>query len=308
MSSANGFLYRKIKQIFLDDMNNIYILDNRNILYLCKNDKFYPFIFDFEKIFKCFMIDKYTYIVYHDNTISIFDENLIEINLSYSRLVRNNISDVQYYSDDQIVVILEEGQIYINFDISNLNMNYEIKTLNNPRTGNIPYNKIKMVKNLLFAQKNNIIDIFNVSQDGVAYIKTISLSIYPDVNIVDDLDFVSIMTINNINSLMKNNCCPFINNEIYLNKGYCIYKANNFLVCYYDINIFQEVIKPFTLLIPQEKIQTVKYHDNKYVMTIIFEPHDEMELETNNDFYVLLYKKIIIKLTINLKKLCSTKI
>ncbi|AGF85260.1 hypothetical protein QJ854_gp522 [Moumouvirus goulette] len=291
MSNINAISYYKIKQIYLDDMNNIYILDNRDILYLYNKNKFFPFIFDFENINKCFMIDKYTYIIYHDKTISIFDKNLLKINLFDNEIIRNNISDVQYYSDDQIVIILEQGQIFVIFDMSNLNEDYQIKTLINPISGNIPYKNIKTVKNLLFAQKNDVVDIFNMSINDISYIKTINLSLHSGIKIVNDLDFLSIMTINNINDLMKNGCCPFINNEIYLNKGYCIYKASNFLVCYYDINVFEQIIKPFTLIISKKNIQTSKYYNGNYVMTIIFEQEDEMELESNNDFYILSYKK-----------------
>uniref|UniRef100_A0A6G6ACN3 Uncharacterized protein n=1 Tax=Borely moumouvirus TaxID=2712067 RepID=A0A6G6ACN3_9VIRU len=294
--NMNTISHNKMKKIYLDDMNNTYILDNRGILYLQFNNKLLPFIFIFKNIDKCFMIDKYTYVVYHDKTISIFNKYLLNINSLFKDLIIFDISDVQYYSNDQIIVILKDGQLLVNFDVSYLNKTYGTKFLNNPRTGNIPYTNIRMEKNLLFAQKNDMVDIFNITKEGDSYIRTVRLIPSMDLNIFNNTDFKSITTINNIYYMMKNLSCPFINNEIYKIRGYCLYNSVDFIVCYYDTDIFEEIIKPITLLIPQDKFQIVNYIGKKCIMTITFNPEDEMELQTNGDFYVLSYKKNFYKI------------
>ena len=70
---------RTISQIFLDKCENIYLVDNKNILYLYDDGMYYPFMEIFKNIKKCFQIRDKFYI-YYGNLLGIFDDaNLLEI-------------------------------------------------------------------------------------------------------------------------------------------------------------------------------------------------------------------------------------
>ncbi|AGD92481.1 hypothetical protein [Acanthamoeba polyphaga mimivirus] len=299
MSITSSIFKNNIKQIFLDDSDHIYILDKRDILYLHDEQEHYPFLCKLSNIKQCFMIDKCTYMVYHDRTISVFDENLIKIKQAFNSWITMNIDALVYNSNDKIVITLEMGQIFINFDIGNDDQYSDINRIciNNRirhnsqyiQNSHLSYHDIKLIENILFAYKNNIVDVFCLDEYNISYLKTIYLDKIANHYLLDttDIDTRSAVTNYNIQCLTNSEIPLYVNNQIYQKKGYCLFKIYNFLICYYVQNKYQDIIEPIIQLISSKTTNTTKFVEQQYVTTIVLDISTNIKIETNQNTYIL---------------------
>ena len=308
---------KKIKQIFLDKNNYIYVVDDRDILYLYDDDhydhydddRFYPFLDDMIDIKNCFLIYNLFYI-HHGKTISIFDENLSKVYLSSDTWITNEIDKVCYHENNNIIVTLENGQVYVNLDIAGeLNeLDNEIRRISlsykYAYTGNelflvdyLRFDDIKMINELLITFKKGTVNIFELDMENVQFVGSININkkIFDEIIKFDNscdmfiLENGDKLTLTG-NLYEQNYINYYIHNPLFqLRQLYFMFREGC-LICAHNSDKYEIIIKPLMQFLSIIKINTVKINNNNiYLTTIILQKNIDLEIIGNDDKQIIFY-------------------
>lgn len=276
---------RPIKKTFLDRSGTIYVVDNTGIIYMYEGGEFYPFVNPIENIMhdikNCFLINS-TFFVYHSNTISMFDENLFRIELDENTWITHNIDFVCYHSEYDLVAILKNSELFVYTNVS-VDSNDEIVEIplshickyDNGEIRIKEYNlfdHIKIVDNILLALNENDLSVFLLEPNNEIIRRISRLNVNKKLydRIINYNDEHNIFILNNGNYLtldgifhIPNNYLDKTFNNFIFNRAKCFFLVeNDMLLCYYEQDKYDTVIKEMLNLLSNPK-HTISDVSNK---------------------------------------------
>lgn len=287
---------KNIKKILLDEKDQIYIVDTNNILYLYIDNyhQFYPFLAIFDDIKKCFAIDNRFY-VYHANMISVFDDNLYEIDKWSGR----TINRVCYNEELDLITTLENNDVYINLYISDRPY-YEIMDIiriplhryNSPKIRKYNIQEIKILNDLLLTYNdhgemhtyylnpginyNFNEDSLDQTDDNVQHIGGFHIGIDTFLNIcVFDKQYNRFILENgdHLNLAGEYSQQNYIENlfnpSIYHHQKCFFIIRDEYLLVFYYKELFNTLIVPLITKIPAIEISKSIYYGDIFIITYI---------------------------------------
>lgn len=279
----------KIRKVFLDKSDNIYITDNSGYLYLYANDQYFPFMTKLENIKNCFLIND-LYFVYHQNTISIFDKDLCNIEVSMDTWITKNIDDVCYNPHKNLIVTLEKGEVYVNLHVTNMGYTENDQFVRISLNHNLieshdgtkiikhkKFENIKIVDNILLAYKPSGTKIYTLEIFGVKkkpFIINVSNKIFNDICEYNDI--YDIFTLQDGSQILFDVTLfditlftdPDIMNNIYYIQRVYWWISDDKLYCYYDKDRYYDIVEPLIKLLSATKNTISHIVTNKYIIDI----------------------------------------
>lgn len=313
---------REIQNIFFDQNSNIYVIDTNGILYWYLEDYFYPFLALMNNIKNCFMIG-YTIFIHHDNTISQFDTSLSL--LSNDEWITRNIDDVCYHRDLNIIITLEQGEIYINYNVSVLeneiddylnsvkrvSLSHKVKYVNDKiyLSEYYKFEKIKIVDDFLMVYSNNKINIFYLQLDELSPLTHISAKqdIFDNISEINPIYNIFQMKDGSIISTDKLLCThasffASLNDPIYSKQKIYLLLKEGYLLCYYEKNKYESIIEPLILKIPNDFYNTIPISDNQSFTTIKLLKDNNISIINNNLTQIIYCQSNVFLINNNLLK------
>ena len=279
---------KKIQKIFIDKRNQIYVIDDNNVLYLYEDELFYPFMGVLYDVKKCFAIDNKFY-VFYSNTIAIFDENLYELNFSANSWLTYNVDQICYDENLDVIIILGNGRVYVNLDISDRyyyeDNDYKTLVLNsNSYANTFPHKieEIKLIGNLLLTYENKEMNIYHLSSDYIKFVSNINITrdVYLNIRNFDkefnafELENGSMLNMIGEYSYIDN-IGNLIDYTIFSEQKIFFVIRDEYLICLYDMNRYNDIVKPLINNIPVVEVSTSEFH-SIHVTTYFFPKDDNM--------------------------------
>lgn len=305
---------RKIQNIFFDQNNNIYVVDDFGLLYWYHEDHFFPFLALMDDIKNCFMIG-YTIFVYHNTTISQFDLSMSPI-INEEPWITKNVDDVCYHKDLNIIVTLEQGEIYVNFNASILenevlinDTNEYINTVNRVSLSHKwkyvndklylseyhKFEKIKIVDDFLMVYSDNKINIFYLQMNEFEPLTHITAKqdIFDNISEINPVYNIFQMKDGSIISTDKLLCThahlfACLNDPIYQKQKIYLLLKDGYLLCYYENSKYTNIIEPLLKILPNDFFNTMPISDNQNFTTIKL-LKDKKIFVINNSLSQLIY-------------------
>lgn len=282
--------------------NYIFVVDDKDVLYVHYDTQFFPFLSHMPNIKNCIKVNKHFY-VHHDRTISIFDKDtLILSKLPEDTWISRNIDAVCYDKTMNILVTLENGEIFVNFDVDQsdrIELN-RAKKLITASDGNIfikrdfnNYDDIKIVNNTVVAIKNDEMDIFKLKLNDIIYLRTIIVSkkMYNDIYYFNDI--TNRFVLKNGNKLSLSGKLFYtediINHHIYRQHQVFFLMKNDCLVCHYDISLYESVVAPLVFMLPILNVDTTKNDLDQCTMTICFPTNTNISIINGDESQIIMY-------------------
>jgi hypothetical protein len=292
----------KIKKTFLDSGDNIYVVDNNDILYFYDGIQFCPFAALLKDIKQCFCINN-RFFVHNSNTLVIFNDSFHIIEPSENWITKN-IDLVCYNAEKNVIVTLEHGEVWVNYNITqsfNVTQNFNyldeeiertslshiIKRLNNQYlvTEYHQFDDIKIVDDVLLAHENNVAKIFSLG--NIHHLMNIKIDKDLFKEIIDFNDNCGIFTFRNGSAFLLDGTICNQNLEIsginniyfYKQKKFFLMNDNN-LICFYNKDYYQNIIEPLINLVSATEYITVDITEY-YTVTNITLPKNTMVLIIN---------------------------
>jgi hypothetical protein len=100
---------RLIKEVFTDEFENVYVLDNDGILFLYINEYYQPFPIVIPNIKYCFHLSDY-YFIHSDLKVHVFDKHLNELSGS-CRILGNDVHRIAYDESSKCIIIFESTEV-----------------------------------------------------------------------------------------------------------------------------------------------------------------------------------------------------
>lgn len=297
---------RTICKYFLDKNENIYVVDNQNILYIHDDNMYYPFMKILGNIKKCFQMYNNFY-VYHDDTLTVFDINLMEIKCHQSLIIYDenhntykeqhwipqNITDIDYNPQLSIIATMKNNDLSVYFGI---NRNDDDDELEDVHITNLKkkYLSVKIIDKLLLASQKDCCDVYILSHRSVIYSATIKIKgdIVPLITdfVNDDFILTTGDRLSITGELILSNM-KYIKGDMFKHNIYLV-KETNSLLCYHNQTTYDFVVEPLTHILPVIKIQ--KKETNYTPATELILPQDtDLQIESLGSTQVLVYDKKI---------------
>lgn len=303
---------RKIQNIFFDKANNIYLVDDVGVLYWYQKDFFYPFLEWMDDIKNCFMIGQ-TIFVHHDTTISQFSLSLYP--LGNEKWITKYIDDVCYHKDLNIIVTLEQGEIYINYNVSVLendmldeesheylntvkrvSLSHRVKYVNNTMyvSKYHKFEKIKIIDDFLMVYANNKINFFYLRMDDFKPLTQITAK----QDIFDNISEVNQIYIFQMNGNIVNtdklfgshtNWFSCLNDPIYQKQKIYLLLKDGYLLCCYENNKYETIIEPLLKVLPKDFHSTVPITDSEKFTTVKLLKNHKVCIVSNNLKQLIFY-------------------
>lgn len=315
----------KIQKVFLDKKNNIFLVDKKNVLYLCYKTKIIPFVHVFNDIKNCFQLKNY-YFVHDSTTIQVFNEFLnLVIDPTSDTWITKNIDFVCYVLDN-IIVTLENGEVYVNTnvcpDLNTKNDAYYRISLSHMfkyeyRIGQYfiskyKFEKIKIVDNILLAIENFYLNVFDLGLEKVEHIYKIKIneSMFDEIYYYDrnyDIFYLwngSQISING--DFFINDTEKFgVDNEIFdKNKIWLNYSNDtNTLSCFYDNQVYLSLILPLVEKLDIKNHSPVKL-PNQYFTSLC--STKKIYILNNDDFQMIMIDNVPYIVRESLKEVVLT--
>lgn len=292
---------RKIQDVFYDKSNNIYVEDNYGIIYWYHDNLFYPFLSLMEDVKNCFMIG-YNIFVHHGNTITQFDLSMSPI-ISEELWITKNIDDVCYHNGLNIIVTLEDGEIYVNFNVSmmeddvehngsinRMSLSHKYQYINDKLflSEYHKFEKIRIVDNFLMVYSNNKIDIFYLQPNDIELATNISAKqeIFDNINEINPIYNIFHMNDGSIISTDKQLCVhayifASLDDPIYLKQKVYILMKDGYLLCYYEKNKYHIIIDPLLKILPNDFHNTIPISDSQNFTTIKLLENNKINIINN---------------------------
>ncbi len=272
-------MQREIKQIFLDNNDNIYVTDDNNVLYFYDGLMYHPFLEPLGNIHNCFFMGD-RFFVHHTNTISVFDEDLNLVNLCNS-WITDKIDKVCYCKENNTVATLEQGgKVHVYFgvshnpdqnndeDVTMASISHAFKSNNGEKyIGYQIFQDIKIVNDILLTFNEGIVKIFHLKKHKFVYIASIVLKkqfydeIY-DFNLMQNIFTLSsgsqfyLNKKPNIHNIQEKNFSHF---EIFKQHNIYFWLKDNNLYFYYRNDNFYNIVRPIISILQPEL--NIEYHD-----------------------------------------------
>lgn len=277
-------------KVFVDKSDNIYLINN-GILYNYDGKYFYPFLERMYNIKQCFTINN-QYYVHHSDTISVFLDALNSVKTSDMYWITRNIDKICYHSKLNLIVTLENGEVYINCNVGDHNNDdyYDTDSDNDNSSENdkilriclsrntkgLKYRKfddIKIIDRLLLVYIDDNMKIYKLRKGHVDYIKSICIKKCIFDRIYGTNNAINIFFIDNGNMILTDDVaviqtvesCVINDNMIEANNIYLYLdqSSNEFkLCCYYNNKVAPKLIKDIIqLLSPTEYITDSHYYN-----------------------------------------------
>jgi hypothetical protein len=274
-------MQKEFKQVFLDNSDNIYVTDIKDVLYLFDKYSYYPFIESLDNIKNCFFMGD-RFFVHHSRTISIFDETLTIVKLQNS-WITDKIDKVCYCTEDNAIVTLEDGEVHVYFNVSNnrnqsdddvvvASISHAYKTVNGEKyVGCQIFQDIKIVGNFLLTFNYDTVKIFDLQKNFFKYIMTMTLEkTYFDEICEIDL-YLGIFTLESGGYLFFLENLPDIelheknlgHFEIFKKQHMYCWISHNKFCFYFNKNKFNDIVKPLLMLLQSEQ-KNISNNQNKY--------------------------------------------
>jgi len=301
---------RKIEQIFLDKSNNIYVVDSKNILYLYDSDdrEFFPFLAVMNNIKNCFAMDN-NFFVHHSNTISIFDDELLKIDIPGETWISHKIDCVCYNTENNTIVTLEHGEVNVNFNVAFTDNYYgdDIKIISLSRkrfldsessfTECIEFDEIKILDDLLLLLKNDEMSIYYLQPNNIKYIGGINTNkkIYDEIyhfhkiHSYFELQNGDKLTLSGEYFLQKYTS-QTIDNNVFWNQNVYFMLKDEYLLCYYDKIKYDFIIEPLLSILNATNMSTIDVnYKNQQLTTILLPKNINISIINNNRSQIIVY-------------------
>lgn len=288
---------RKIKRTFIDKSSNIYIVDIMDILYLYDDNQFYPFMEIMNDIKDCFFIHD-RFFVHHGKTISIFDEYLFKIPMTSESWITNKIDMVCYSNEENIIITLEDGEVYINFGVTNKSgiLDDEVQRISLSNKY-FKFEEIKVINDLLITYKNNTIGLFALMENNIDFVSSINVDkkIFNNITQIDWMN--NLLILENSDKLsfsgklyIQNYIDPYSYNLLFnIQQAYFLYK-DGYLMCSHSPDKLNTIIKPLEKILPVLNSITVdtqtKYHQ---LTTFTLPKNIDLSIIQNNTKQIIIY-------------------
>ncbi|XWV26148.1 hypothetical protein QJ857_gp0931 [Tupanvirus soda lake] len=296
-----------IKQTFLDVAGNVYVVSSNGLLYLYEVDgnQFLPFLGLMKDIKNCFSIGD-RYFVYHENTISIFNEYLHNIELSENTWITKNIDNVCYNNELNVIITLEHGDVYVNLNITDMgiveddeikriSLSHILKHKNKKKEIFTIYNKyddIKVVNNVLLTFKNNKVGIFFLRIDGISFYTTIELDKQHFDQIFEFNEYYEFFNLKNTSKYLLDTGIlihsPNIENIIYYTQRAYFWILDDHLLCLYDENEYQNIVEPLIKLLPITENTTLEISPHQFILNILLSKETPVSIICNQLVQIIL--------------------
>lgn len=239
-----------LQQVFLDKNNNIFVVDDRGVLYYYDDYIFTPFTIMMPDIRKVFIIDDNFY-VHHGTTMTIFDPKLKEIEHDEDEdephWIGQNIKSMDYNSEfDMIVSIEDDDEVMAHYNVTNrypqiygrqvLKTNLDISNI---CLGEIQ--NIKIVNNFLLCYTENRAFIFLINETGTEYIRHIPMTQYVFNQIIgydEKKDWYELADGDKVstrgNIFLNRTPNTVSQNDIYMEHGAYLIKNIGHITCYWS--------------------------------------------------------------------------
>ncbi|XWV24902.1 hypothetical protein QJ856_gp0880 [Tupanvirus deep ocean] len=278
----------EIKQTFLDVAGNVYVVSSNGLLYLYESEvnQFIPFLGLMKDIKNCFSIGN-RFFVYHENTISIFNEYLHNIELSENTWITKNIDNVCYNSELNVIITLEHGEVYVNLNITDMgiieddeikriSLSHILKQKYKQKEIYTVYNKyddIKVVNNVLLTFKNNKVGIFFLRIDGISFYTTVALDKQHFDQIFEFNEYYEFFNLKNTSKFLLDSRTlihsPNMENIIYYTQRAYFWILDDHLLCLYDENEYQNIVEPLIKLLPSTENTTLEISPHQFIINIL---------------------------------------
>ncbi len=280
----------KIKNIYLDDNDNIYILDEGNILYYQENEYYIPFTEIMLNISRCQFYSGY-FFVHYSGKLKIFDEEMYEVIRPAFLITDNYIDQICFCGDNYFIVMLMNGKIYIyQTDPDELNNNIYDICLNDYSMNDffVPDGKkfqyIKIVNSMLLTYMDNQMSVFMLDKD-LKYICTIQIFIQDYFDIYDSHQNLFLMTggrsIDNTGKIYDTSDLIFYHKSIFPNNPIEIYQ--NKLIFNHRNEMDNQILSKLCQIIPLTLIR-------KKIHSSIFNNPDDLIIINGNIIQILKYQ------------------
>lgn len=313
---------RKIQQIFLDkEYNYIYIVDSENILYLYESNQYYPFLAVMDNVKDCFMVDGF-FFVHHAKTITIFDQELTKTESVNTNWITKNIDYVCYNKLRNIIVTLENGEIYVNKNIGiedslddiiqRISLSHKYKYVNNELilTGYYNYEEIKITDNFLLAFNDGVMDIFDLNKNNIEYVASldIDINIYQEICEFDKLNnMFNLLSGDKIsltgNIYIQNYTHQTTNNPIFYEQGIYFLAKNKYVLCHNKKIKYESIIKPLLFILPTIKINITEVSVDQQLITIILPKNMKFNIISNKISQIMMLNDKYYKIQDNLPEI-----
>ena len=320
---------RKIRNIFCDSNNEIFIVDENDILYLYDrtnntNGDFYPFTTIMTDIKKCCRINNY-FFIYHAHTISYFDSNLIEINIqndesnesneSIESWITHNIDDVCYDSKNKIIVTLEHGEVHVNLNVSGDEIS-RISLSHIYKSGKYilytKYDAIKIIDSKLLIYGKGVMNFFDLKMTGIDRVGSMEMDLatFLDIDYYDTY-YGAFSMKNGIKISLDSRfyACASNNHDIVTKE---IFKKYNFFIslspdsnepnennnnkgrilsCYYYEFKYETIVEPLHILIPHIAQRTLICPDEPglRITSMVIPQSVDIQILPNTSQIIIIY-------------------
>lgn len=332
---------KSIRQLFFDKNNNIYIVDENNVLYLFNQGLFYPFAMVFDDIKECFSFNE-LFFVYHSNTMTIFDEKLHKNNYVNQLWITNNINEICYNPDYKIVCTLEQNEIYCTYNVTSTSFLEDI--YKDQIILRDKYHSIKIINDMLLSLSDHVMDIFYITTYDIVHIRSLQIEpnifsnifnysesqfsfllsngnifIPPSINSFDD-DFLNTnkyfseislnhnirQTYNRAGTIKKTIIDDKITNIEYFHENNEYFTINDRHILGFYKKIHRNTILQLVSLIPSNKLDIVDYDDKEIILLSINEGINII-IKNNETSHIILYDNKIYFINED-DDLCESKI
>lgn len=288
---------REISRVFLDNEENIYLLDEKNILYYYEHGQCFPFRSLMTDIKKCFRIDENFY-VHNKNTINAFHNGLKQIKFEHEDMA-TGIDDIDYCGQLDIIVTLINKKVTIYGHISD-SFFTSINDYEFPGS----YKFIKIVDKLLLLYNNGCINVYDLDRN--LYISDMMNDFVISINICEDIfskiycfsDESYIFGLTDGNSLsfdgeiiendLINGIANSSNNIYRLNKVYLVCDGQ-YLFCYHTTETYKTIIEPLLEILSVDKITIDDPHENFTLIPL--NPTNGVQIVQNKDCQIIVCNK-----------------
>jgi hypothetical protein len=284
---------QSIKNAFIDQSGNIFLIDVNDILYLY-DDISYPFPIIMENIYNCFLMDYY--FIHYSRSIRIFNEEFMEIQ-NHVLASKTNIDKVCYCNEHNAVITLEDQSIYVNFNrkyraSKRLLINQYYQPSGIPKK----YNDIKLFGNMIFARFDDNIDVFNMGNFFINFIQTIQIDqkIYNDIFDYDVENSIFYLLNGNIVCIDNNIHSNIIKQFILQKRDLCFFIVEDGLLCYMENNL-ENCLKD----VPEfENYEIIIRQDNQLIIKI--KCNESINLVDNHSSQLIIINKKVYYINRNI--------
>lgn len=330
-NDINNNINRKIKKILMDETDVIYVVDNLDVVYISDGSYFYPFLASMTDIKRCFNMNE-NYYVYHSNIITVFNEGLYKLDSISNFWNRNNISEISYIEKVDVIITLENKNVYIYFGTSR-KISLDIRSITQYYNNSIDH--IKTCGNMLLIYQNsysvknntnnynsdpeeksdldtNVNDsiittgkmyVYLIFNRNAKYMYNLSIceKLYENIVYYDDAHKHFVLNNGDILTLDgKNPSISFIeqllNNQIYKESRIFITIKDNCLICLYDESR-KSIIESLIKILPIEEIVTDKYTFG-YIGTYLFPSNTNIKIINNKHTQIFIHNEKIYMISL----------